>query len=87
MRDFATTNYKSLDTNLDTFSVHRMAHDVIQTLKKRADTSNVDFTLQVQKKNFSLISDKERIKQVLLSFLENAVHETGNFGVINVHLS
>ena len=34
----------------------------------------------------NIISDKERIKQVLSSCLESAIYETGSHGVINVHL-
>ena len=49
--------------------------------------SDVDFTLEISSKTLKLFSDKERIRQVLLSCLENAVYLADSQGVINLHLS
>ena len=49
--------------------------------------SGVDFTLELSSQALNLLSDKKRIQQVLLSCLENAVHQAGSQGVINLHFS
>ena len=49
--------------------------------------SGVDFTLELSSKALKLLSDKKRVQQVVLSCLENAVHQAGSQAVINLNFS
>ena len=70
------------------FSLNAMINEVYETIKVNTRNENVEFILKNRLANddFSLLSDKQRIKQILLNLLTNAFKFTPQ-GIVEFGLS
>jgi PAS domain S-box-containing protein len=72
----------------DEFSLNEMINEVFETIKVNTRKENVEFVLKnrLANNNYFLLSDKQRIKQILLNLLTNAFKFTTQ-GIIEFGVS
>ncbi len=87
MKDFGRIENQRLDdAKLVEFNVKTMVDQVLEILERRSGAKKFDFAIDIARNITSLVGDRSRIQQVLLSILENSIYEAGNEGVIHIKL-
>ena len=73
-----------LELDFDELDVNMLITDTIRSLKPLIYAKNVDLQLSIQSNLPPLLSDYDKLKQLLIIFLDNAIKFSENKGIIEV---
>ncbi|MBP1968868.1 two-component system phosphate regulon sensor histidine kinase PhoR [Virgibacillus natechei] len=78
------SNLEKEDFQLDLSEVQTkaLANEVVPALKYKAEQNQIHFTMQIEDITFT--ADKERIKQVFINLVDNAIHYTPDSGEVTL---
>jgi len=71
----------------DNIGVKRLIDDLVILLREQCEERDIYIDVQINREDFVLYVDRERIREVLLNILLNAIQAIGNDGKISVLIS
>jgi signal transduction histidine kinase len=82
--DFSRLETGRMKLNLSCFSLKKMIEETVQDLELRARKKNISLTADCPPEDISVTADAERVKQVLVNLLGNAVKFTPEGGNVQI---
>ncbi|HEY5525290.1 MAG TPA: ATP-binding protein [Clostridium sp.] len=73
-----------LEIDFNELDVNMLINDTIRSLKSLIDTKAIDLQLSIQNNLPPLFSDYDKLKQLLIIFLDNAIKFSKNNGILKV---
>ena len=72
--------------NLEKIDIENLIHEIYKSYEEIAEITNKEFTVKSELKNKIIVTDKNKLKQLLLIFIENAFKYTIENDSINILL-
>ena len=72
--------------NLEKIDIEDLIHEIYKSYEEIAEITNKEFTVKSELKNKIIVTDKNKLKQLLLIFIENAFKYTIENDSINILL-
>lgn len=84
--DFSRFKSPRFSLNKTQFNIIEIVKNIIKQLKPRTSEKEIDVIFNFDDSDIMLIADSDRIKQVMINLLDNAIKFTGNKGTIAVNI-
>ncbi|MBP2024974.1 sensor histidine kinase [Peptoniphilus stercorisuis] len=78
--DFSRYISGRIQLEKDTFNIVDICNDVAKQMKPRAESNKVDFHIEIEDTKELIIGDENRIRQLLINLLDNAIKFTSEKG-------
>lgn len=84
--DFAKLESGRMELNFDNIGLNELLSDIHVLMKPAADAKKLEFALETPEKSARIRCDEDRIRQVIINLLDNAIKFTEEGGKITLHL-
>jgi len=82
--DLSRLETGKLKLSNENFNLNNFLNELLKTFISEADKKKIKFTFSPSKQEIIVFADKDRVREVILNLIENAIKYTGEFGSVSV---